>query len=249
MNIYKATALLSLALSISACITFKEERTYSKNGLTVSYRSVNRFGKEIGNYSIKHPIKVSTQLVKNHLLALYHRKIDPPGKAKPIFTISEIDDLSPLIVKAFKKVKSNRYLHFKFQSPKGFTEGDVFASVDKIHWRLLKINGIVYSNDPLRLRKPTWKLVRTRGQQFQKVQTAINQKSQKNWIIANLNLPELKHRTRHPTVSTSSSATKNKAADLELRKKLKTLQGLFDEGLIDENEYRKMKRKIMDQHL
>ena len=176
------------------CGTFKKENTYSKNGLTVTYRSINRFGRGIGNYRIKHPLKISAKWIKNHLLALWHRKILSYGKANPIFSFDEIETLSPLFAKALGKVGPGKYLHFDFNSSKGITSGDIFSSTNKVHWRLLTINGIAYSNDPLKLRKPTWKMVRTHGQTFHIVPTDISQKYQENWILANIKPQKIKRR-------------------------------------------------------
>ena len=235
----------------NACETFKEERTYSKNGLTVTYRSFSRFGGDIQNYRIQHPIKISVELVNIHLLSLWHRKIDPPGKSKPVFLQKDVEDLSPLLIKAFRKIKPNKYLHFKYQSPKGWTEGDVFSSTDKIHWRLLKINGEVYSNDPLKIRKPTWKLVPIRGQKFQTIKTATDQKPQENWVVADFQLPEpnLKDRFNSSSGPSSNSYRGNISRKPELRKKLEILKELFEDGLIDQREYQKKKERLLNQHL
>ncbi len=229
------------SITFVACGTFKQERTYSKKGLTVTYRSINRFGSGISNYRLRHPINISREWVKKHLLALWYRKIEPPGKAKPIFLPDQVEDLSPLIVKAFKKIKPGKYLHFEFQSLNGVTSGDVFASVDKIHWRLLKIGGVIYSNDPLRIRKPTWKLVRKLGQAFHKVPTAISLKSQENWILADYHLREIKRGF--------SSAVKTYKKPTGIKRKLKALKEFFEDGLIDEKEYKKKKKEIIDQNL
>lgn len=207
-----AIALIFLA---AACGTLQKEKTFSKNGLTVSYRSLNRFGREIIHYKIHHPVNLSTDLAKNHLLALYYRRIDPPSGAKPIFSKADIGDLSPLIVKAFKKVKPGNYLHFEYHSPRGITEGDAFSSKDKIYWRFLKINGEVYSIGPFRILKPTWKLARTRGQRFQKIPTALDPKSQENWLIANFNFPKIKR-------SSLQGSGKSLPADHKLRENLQT---------------------------
>ena len=84
-KIYSCIFLI-FAFIFANCIMFKGERTYSKNGVMVTYRSLNRFGSGIENYRIQHPIGISAKRVNNHLLNLFYRKIDPPGKAKPIFS-------------------------------------------------------------------------------------------------------------------------------------------------------------------
>ena len=133
----KATAkkklFIALILIVAACGTFKEERTYSKNGLTVTYRSFSRIGNDITDYQIQRSANLTAEMVSLHLLSLWHRKIEPPGKAKPVFSKKQVGELAPLLVKAFRKVKLNKYLHFEYRSPKGLTEGDVFASLDKLH--------------------------------------------------------------------------------------------------------------------
>ncbi len=238
--------VISLVIFSFACGTFKEEKTYSKNGLTVTYRSFSRFGGGIKNETIRHPIEIPKELLSNHLLSLRHRKIDPPGRPRPVFSEEDAQGLSPLFVTAFRKIKPEKYLHFEYRSPRGLIEGDAFASADKIHWRLLTINGKVYSNDPLRIRKPTWKLVRTKGQKFQMVKTAIDQKPQENWIIADFQLSKPRRKTRSNFSSESSSKSSQSP---RLRKKLKTLKDLYEDGLINEEEYQKKKEKLLDRHL
>ena len=237
---------ISFIILFNACGTFKEERTYSKNGLTVTYRSFSRFGGDIQNEIIRHPIDIPNELLSNHLLSLWHRKIDPPGRPRPVFLKAEAQGLSPLFAKAFQKIEPEKYLHFEYESPRGLTEGDAFASADKIHWRLSRINGKIYSNDPLRIRKPTWKLVRTKGQKFQTVKTAIDQKSQENWVIADFQLSKPRRKTR---LSPSSETSSKSSQSPRLRKKLKSLKGLFDDGLINEREYQQKKEELLDQHL
>ncbi len=249
--------LTRIALSVvfvilfHACGTFKEEKTYSKNGLTVTFRSFSRFGGDIQNYRIQHPFKVSAEWVNHHLLSLWYQRIDPPGRPQPVFSPKEAESLSLLFVEVFRKIKPNKYLHFEYQSSRGLTEGDVFSSADKIHWRLLRIGGEVYSNDPLRIRKPTWKLVRMRGQKFQMIKTAIDPKPQENWIVADFQLPapNLKDRINSSSGPSSKSSRKNFSRKPELREKLRILKELYEDGLIDQKDYQDKKERLLNQHL
>ena len=232
--------LLSLILIFGGCETFSKERKYSKNGLTVTYRSLARFGSEITRYRVTPSSNITAETVSSHLLSLLHRRIQPPGKAKPIFSQKQVDSFSPLLAKALRKAPPNRYLHFEFQSSTGWTEGDVFTSVNKLHWRLLKIEGEGYSNDPLRLRKPTWKLVRARGQRFHKVNMgAGRQKSQENWVIATVGLKAPKRRATSP---------KQNLHKFGLKRKIKALKELLDDGIIGKKEYQQKKKILLNQH-
>ncbi|MBC8286703.1 MAG: hypothetical protein H8E42_04425 [Nitrospinae bacterium] len=240
---------LFLVCFITSCAVLKEERTFSKSGLTVTFRSLN-FLDDVQNVEFRYPIILSEEQVRNHLLSLWHRNIVSPEKPKPVFSFDEVTELAPLFKTVLKKVAPGKYLHFIFQASGGLTEGQVFAASNKIHWRFLRINNTIYSNDPLRLRKPTWELVRMHGQAYQKLQTGGFKKSIKNWIIADTNLPFPKQRSQplSPTKTSPGSLTQSKTEKPELKHKLDTLQKLLDAGLIDEGEHRKKQEALLNQY-
>ena len=193
---------LSLIFFIGGCALFKEERTFSKSGLTVTFRSLNALD-DIQNIRFRYPIILSEANIRNHLLSLYYQDIISPRGPRPVFSSGVGSKLAPLFKTVLKKVKPGKYLHFTYRASRGLTEGQVFATARKIHWRIFKINGVVYSNDPLRIRKPTWQLVRVPGQSYQKLRTGGFEKTIKNRIIANINLPTPKH--KYPSRSTPKS--------------------------------------------
>ena len=185
---------LSLIFFIGGCALFKEERTFSKSGLTVTFRSLNALD-DVQNIRFRYPIILSEANIRNHLLSLYYQDIVSPRQPRPVFSPSVGSKLAPLFKTALKKVKPGKYLHFTYQASRGLTEGQVFVTAKNIHWRIFKINGVVYSNDPLRIRKPTWQLVRMYGgQSYEKLRTGGFEKTIKNRIIANINLPSPKHK-------------------------------------------------------
>jgi len=180
---------------IGACVVFKEARNYSKNGLTIMFRSLNYLD-DTENIKFIYPIIVSEKNIRNHLLSLFHQDIVSPRRPKPVFSRTEVSEIAPLFKTVMKKVQPGQYLHFEYQGSRGIIEGQVFATPKKIHWRLFRINGIPHVNDPLRIRKPTWKLVRMPGQNYQVLKTGGFKKSLKNRIIANFNLPFPKYRNK-----------------------------------------------------
>ena len=184
---------LSLIFFIGGCALFKGERTFSKSGLTVTFRSLNALD-DIQNIRFRYPIILSEANIRNHLLSLYYQDIVSPRQPRPVFSPSVGSKLAPLFKTALKKVKPGKYLHFTYRASRGLTEGQVFVTARKIHWRIFKINGVVYSNDPLRIRKPTWQLVRMHGQSYQRLRTGGFEKTIKNRIIANINLPFPRHK-------------------------------------------------------
>ena len=184
---------LSLIFFIGGCVLFKEERTFSKSGLTITFRSLNALD-DVQNIRFRYPIIVSEANIRNHLLSLYYQDIVSPRQPRSVFSPSVGSKLAPLFKTVLKKVKPGKYLHFTYQASRGLTEGQVFVTAKKIHWRFFKINGVVYSNDPLRIRKPTWQLVRVSGQSYQKLRTGGFEKTIKNRLIANINLPTPKNK-------------------------------------------------------
>ena len=193
---------LSLIFFIGGCALFKGERTFSKSGLTVTFRSLNALD-DIQNIRFRYPIILSEANIRNHLLSLYYQDIVSPRQPRPVFSPSVGSKLAPLFKTALKKVKPGKYLHFTYRASRGLTEGQVFVTAKNIHWRIFKINGVVYSNDPLRIREPTWKLVRMHGQSYQRLRTGGFEKTIKNRIIANINLPFPKH--KYPSRTTTKS--------------------------------------------
>ena len=193
---------LSLIFFIGGCALFKGERTFSKSGLTVTFRSLNALD-DVQNIRFRYPIILSEANIRNHLLSLFYQDIVSPRQPRPVFSPSVGSKLAPLFKTVLKKVKPGKYLHFTYRASRGLTEGQVFVTAKNIHWRIFKINGVVYSNDPLRIRKPTWQLVRMHGQSYQKLRTGSFEKTIKNRIIANINLPTPKN--KYPSRSTAKS--------------------------------------------
>ena len=193
---------LLLIFFISGCVLFKEERKYSKRGLTVTFRSLNALD-DVQNVKFRYPTIVSEANIRNHLLSLWYQDIVSPREPRPVFSRRVASKLAPLFKTVLSKVRPGKYLHFTYQASRGLTEGQVFATAKNIHWRIFRINGVVYSNDPLRIRKPTWQLVRMHGQSYQKLRTGGFEKTIKNRIIANINLPFPKN--KYPSQSTKKS--------------------------------------------
>ena len=184
---------LSLIFLIGGCVVLKGERNFSKSGLTVTFRSLNALD-DVQNIRFQYPIILSEANIRNHLLSLWYQDIASPRQPRPVFSPAVASKLAPLFKTVLRKVKPGKYLHFMYQASRGLTEGQVFATAKNIHWRIFKINGVVYSNDPLRIREPTWKLVRMHGQSYQRLRTGGFEKTIKNRIIANINLPVPKHK-------------------------------------------------------
>ena len=184
-----SSILLSLTLFICSCAAIaKEERNYTKNGLTISFRSINYLN-DVQNIKFIYPIILSEKNIRNHLLSLYYQDIVRPRKPRPVFSRTAVEEMAPLFRTVMRKVKPRKYLHFEYQAREGITEGQVFATKKKLYWDIFRINGVAYSNNPLRIVKPTWKLVRAPLQRYQTLLTGTLETVVKNRIIANIKMP------------------------------------------------------------
>jgi len=255
-------------LGVGACAGIDEIKTYSKKGLTVSFpRLINisdpnqeEYSGGIDTYQIDHPVNISTEQVHNHLLSLWYKNIDPPGKPQPVFSMEEAAELSPLFKAALNKVDPAQYIHFEYHTPGGVTEGEVFASVESIHWRFNRIRDVYFMKAFLGSGRETWKLVRRiRQQRFHVEKTGLVKLTRENWMLVDKDLLPQKRRSPSaaeaepapPSVSPSPPKFQKPpdSPDPELKKKLQTLKDLLDQGLINENDYRMKKEELLNQHL
>ena len=189
MMVRHSFAVFFLFLVICGCAAItKEERNYTKNGLTISFRSINYLN-DVQNIKFIYPIILSEKNIRNHLLSLYYQDILRPRKPRPVFSRDAVEEMAPLFRTVMRKVKPRKYLHFEYQAREGVTEGQVFATKKKLYWDMFRINGVAYSNNPLRIVKPTWKLVRAPFQRYQTLYNGTLETVVKNRIIANIKMP------------------------------------------------------------
>ena len=205
MTVRNSFVALLIFIAISGCAALtKEEKNYTKNGLTISFRSINYLN-DVQNIKFIYPIILSEKNIRNHLLSLYYQNIIRPRKPRPVFSRDAVDEMAPLFRTVFRKVKPRKYLHFEYQSREGITEGQVFATKKKLYWVIFRINGVAYSNNPLRIVKPTWKLIRAPLQTYQTLYTGTLETVVKNRIIANIKMPFPRKRARSRSKNPSSS--------------------------------------------
>lgn len=252
---------LGLCLSIGGCKSLETDRTFNKPGMTVSFLRLYELDEDLEDFQIDHPVEVTTEQVRNHLLSIFYQDISRPDQRPiPVFTIADVKKLATGLKAALNRVEDGDYIYFGFQAEKGVTEGEIFSSVGKIHWRFLRVNGVDYSNHFLGTTKPTWRLVRrTSGQSIYKEKTGLIKVTKENWIIVDIKMPKFtrkqKLRSRKPA-STKRTPSKKQTEILnvpthqsgQIKEKLKSLKELYDNGLIDEQDYQKKKNEILNQN-
>ena len=76
---------LSLMFFMGGCVLLKEERSFSKSGLTVTFRSLNALD-DVQNIRFRYPIILSEANIRNHLISLFYQDIVRPRQPKPVFS-------------------------------------------------------------------------------------------------------------------------------------------------------------------
>lgn len=252
---------LGFCLSIGACKTLDKDRTFNKPGMTVSFLRLYELNEDLEDFQIDHPVEITTDQVSNHLLSFFYQDISRPDqKPVPVFTTADVKKLASGLKAALNRVEDGDYIYFGFQADNGVTEGELFSSVGKVHWRFLRINGVDYSNHFLGTSDPTWRLVRrTSGQSIYKEKTGLIKVTKENWIIVDIKMPKFTRKERVSTRKPASIPTapskrqreqlkKSATQPGQIKEKLKSLKELYDNGLIDERDYQKKKDEILNQN-
>ncbi|MGV7219914.1 MAG: SHOCT domain-containing protein [Nitrospinales bacterium] len=251
-NLLFILSVLILCLVTTSCAT--NEKTYSKGSLALSFRNKTASVAELKALDLVHPIIVTPSLMEAHLLRLAYTHNALLSKGKRIFTREEALTLSKVLAKALKKASPNKIVYFELDSKNGDITVELFASENKLHWLFTTIHGIRYAKNMLRGWGSTWRMIPQKGQSHFTSEKILGTKTWDNWIVSNLTLPETKKRKSKKKKRSKKRTTKTNQAppvdiNPELEEKLKFIKQLKDKGLIDEEEYKRKRKDLLDKHL
>ena len=238
------------------------EKRLEKEQLTLVYRSQSILGSEIRKLRLEHPIKISNEQIRNHLLSLHYQELSLLGKKKYIFSSNDVLEITPLITKALNRMKTNNILYYEVDTSKGTTSGSIFRAKGKIHWQFKAIKGVNFSNTSFPgFRGSTWRLLPINGQKiYGQSKNIFGSKAQENWITSSLELPveskrghslkTLQKSSRNTSTALEHKGPKNSPVNQrELKKRLQFLKELSDQKLINNREYEHKRKALLDQFL
>lgn len=265
-NLKKCRVFLVLLLFLVGCASVKE-RKFEKDGLTLMYQSTALIDLDGNEVKLKHPVSISETMVRKQLASIYFEDMTLLGKEKPVFTVDDIGKIAPWLTKALNRVTINNIVYFEIQGAKGYTAVEVFASAHNIHWRFITIRGLDYKKANLASWANSWRLVPKKGQAYYRVDKILGKKTWDNWLVADLGIPEAVVKPEQSTDSkipgkpnaglveepTSKDSKpiekKAPAKNLELEDKLRFLKQLQEKGLIDDEEYKRKRKILMDEYM
>lgn len=247
----KPTLLLTALLICALAGCAANERVFKKGDLTLSFRHKTTSAAELGDIEFSHPLKISGKTVARNMGALAYSQNALFGKGQLVFSARQIAENSAVLAKALKKASPDKLIFFELDSDRGTTSGELFASEDKLNWRFYSIHGAQYSKNRLKGWGSAWRLIPRAGQALYTSKKLLGTKTWDNWIVAELKLPEKKSRQKKKSKKRAAKTKITAPAEAipELEEKLKFLKQLEEKGLIDNKEYKRKRKSLLDQYL
>ena len=235
---------------------------------TLTYTDKAQAGGKTAELTLQHPLPITERQMLIHLMALRYESYSLLSNVRPVFTKEDIQKTKRLLTKALNKAHAQNIIGFEVESERGTTKGELFASNGNLHWRFFKIRGVKYSltGSKLALHGTAWRMVPRKGQKYHVTEKILGTKQWTNWIEAPIDLPApanlktarpKKQRAQSgaaafepplaPMMPPKAAAPQKNKADLE--EKLKFLKHLYENQLIDQQEYEKKRKDLLDQYL
>jgi len=220
-----------------------------KSKVKITFRSQFYENSSLTNMKLNHPIKISQAEIVNHMVSLKSKGTFIGNKEEPVFSVSEIQTLAPILFKAFREVSPDKIIRMQLKSEGGITSGDIFSFKSYLNWRFDSIRGETFlqKNNVRGWNIFSWKMTPKNGQLYFK--SGIDKRIQKNWIISKLKL----HISGQENMNNQSSfgvlqkkPSQNSNINPKLEEKLEYLKYLYDKGLISEEEYKSQQKNIFD---
>ena len=256
--------IFTLLLGLTTSCSFTPEKKLKTKDFTMMYKAKTAAGYEVANLKLR-PVQLSEGQVRQQMRSIIYEEMNLFGKKKPVFSREETNRFARLIAKGLNHSTPNKVVYFEIENREGTTAGIVFASHRRVNWKFTKIQGGVFSTRSFTGWGGTrWRLVPGSSQRFYFVKKALGPVAQENWITIVLpknserqaqgyQEPEPKQAPRKQRqVQTksyrkqASAKTRTKPADTELEKKLQFLKGLYDKNLINEEEYNRKRKELLD---
>ena len=248
---------------ISGCAS-KPEKTLKTKGFTLLYKDKASakdklsVGSSIKSIQLVHPLKMSEPDVRSHLESLMFEELSLLGKKKSVFIPQDIDRIARLLTKALHHVPNDKIIHYKLETARGTTVGDIFASKKHIHWRFISINGMTFSAQAYTgWGNANWKMAPQLGQKYHAVKRIMGTRALENWIVAKLVPSKIKSGQKNYQLNSKKKASSKKSEDAlplrslnpALEEKFQLLKDLNEKNLINEKEYEKKRKELLDTYL
>ncbi|CAI2717635.1 hypothetical protein [Nitrospina watsonii] len=271
LPLWMACLLAVAALGLTACQTPPKSsgKALEAEGFTLRYSSKFSAGEEVAAMTLQHPLPIGEDVLARHMWTLQYETNSLMGEPTHVFTRDDIMKVKRLLTKALNRASMGNVVGFTIESEEGETEGILFASDDRLYWKLEKIQGVSFNlTRNFNARYGTaWHLLPQKGQKLFVSGKLFGSKTWENWLVVKLGTERTvtkrrvkqkpvtgmkqQNPTQNPTPeNTTAPAPSGNAPSLnpELEKKLEFLKSLRDRKLIGEDEYLKKQKELLDSY-
>lgn len=178
-------------------------------------------------------------------LAYQERNVSWSSK-KRVFSSEDIHTLAPKIKKQFTLASKNHRVIFQIKNPNGRTllKGDTFLTKLGMHWRITMIKRSTRKIGDFSVMGDSWRLVPLTGQVYKTHERHKNLiQDITNWVLFNKFHPNPKRVLKEPALPQHQDAPRSPA---KVKERLKVLDELKREELINEKEYEEKRREILN---
>ncbi len=244
------------------------EKTLEVKDFKLGYTHKADGGPEVSEIELQHPFKISEKQLLRQMARLYYENYALLGEEGRIFTKKDMLRMKRLLTKALNSARKENIITFDVNSEEGNTVGILFASNGNLNWRFQEIRGVKYSLTRNRIARygTAWRLVPKKGQKYHTTSKLLGAKQETNWIISKLGPTKKRYRVikkrpasqvqdgstsspTSPTLKDSGTPSTSPTIDPKLEEKLRFLKQLYQDQLIDEEEYQKKRKDLLDQYL
>jgi len=248
LNFFKMVVVVFIFFS-PAFFGVAEGAGSKKSKVKITFRSQFYENSNLTHLKLNHPIKISQAEIINHMVSLRSKGTFLGNKEEPVFSVSEIQALAPILFKAFGGVSPEKIIRIQLKSVGGITSGDIFSFKKYLNWRFDSIRGETFlqKNNVRGWNIFSWEMMPKNGQLYFK--SGTDKRIQKNWIISKLKLPisgqgNMDNRRSFDTLQKEPLENN---INPKLEEKLEDLKYLYDKELINEEEYKNQQKKIFDE--
>jgi len=217
--------------------------------ISVSVQPFKDHEKEKYNLKVIQPYRFDNiTLIKTISSLAYQKRGISWSNKRRVFNTAVTGRLAPLILKNFSHANSGQRIVFRVKNVAGKTilAGDTFLTTEGLHWRMTAIQKLRRKVDDFSVSGDPWRLVPLTHQSY-KTKEEIKNLVQDitNWIVFNQVKTDPERIMRLPSLSGEQQDVSSPQS-LDIKNRLKILEELKRDGLIDEEEYKIKRQKILD---
>jgi len=202
------------------------------------------------NLDVVQPYSFELETIKKCMAGIaYQEREISWSRRKRVFSDAAVARLSPLIVEQFTKADKNHHVLFKITKPSGkiFLQGDAFVTKKGLHWRFTVINSSERKLEDFSIMGDIWRLVSLRGQTYKTRQSHKNLiQNITNWVIFTKFHPVASRILKAPVRENADEKSGFSYSAEEIKRRLKILNELKQDGLVNDDEYESKRRKILN---